>query len=105
MASIYDKALKRKDFSGVTSKDKQEEVATNDSKSKFFRETFTFLSIHTLVDKTEAQKQEERDKAARADDYKAGVHLGKIVNLMAVDANRVQVIVCFTPFLSSNATS
>ena len=34
MASIYDKALKRKDFSGVTKKD-EEEVASNDSKRKF----------------------------------------------------------------------
>ena len=41
MASIYDKALKRKDYSGAT-KDKQEEVESKDSKRKFFPETPSF---------------------------------------------------------------
>ena len=35
MTSIYDKALKRKDFSGVTNKDR-EDVASKGSKSNFF---------------------------------------------------------------------
>jgi hypothetical protein len=41
MASIYDKALKRKDFSAITNKDK-EEVASKGSKSKFFPEFASF---------------------------------------------------------------
>ena len=44
MASIYDKALKRKDFSGVTNKDK-EEVASKSSESKFFPESASFLKF------------------------------------------------------------
>ena len=44
MASIYDKALKRKDFSGVTNKDK-EKVASKSSESKFFPESAFFFSF------------------------------------------------------------
>ena len=102
MASIYDKALKRKDFSGVTNKDK-EEVATTDSKSKFFSEFPSFFSSH-MVDKTKAQKKEEEDKAAKADDPKAGAGVGKIVNLIAGDSNRVRNITYFSRLLSSNFT-
>jgi hypothetical protein len=46
MASIYDKALKRKDFSGITNKDKPEEVASNNSKGKLFRDIQ--LALFTL---------------------------------------------------------
>jgi len=58
MAAIYDKALKRRDFSGIVDKDAKETqtVKPNDDK---------------------------------ADDPKAGADVGKIVNLMAGDANRV----------------
>jgi hypothetical protein len=67
MASIYDKALKRKDFSGVTNKDEKEAPS-------------------------EAQKKPEveKDKAAKANDPKAGADVGKIVNLIAGDCNRVR---------------
>ena len=47
MASIYDKALKRKDFSGVTNKDK-EEVGSESSESKFFPESASFFSSTLL---------------------------------------------------------
>ena len=42
-----------------------------------------------MVDNSKAQK-EEKDKAAKADDPKAGADVGKIVNLMAGDCNRVR---------------
>ena len=101
MASIYDKALKRKDFSGVTNKDK-EEVASESSESKFFPESASFFVLHALVDKTKAQKEEEKDKAAKADDPKAGANVGKIVNLIASDSNRVRNIICFSRLLPSD---
>lgn len=41
------------------------------------------------IGKTKAQKKEDKEKAAKADDPKAGADVGKIVNLMAGDANRV----------------
>ena len=94
MASIYDKALKRKDFSGVTNKEK-EEVADKGSKSTFCPNLFLFFLLHALIDKTKAQKKEEKDKAAKADDPRAGADIGKIVNLIAGDSNRVRNIVCF----------
>ncbi|KAF8273971.1 multidrug resistance-associated ABC transporter [Lactarius quietus] len=56
MAAIYDKALKRKDYSGIVNKDNSKEVS---------------------------------DSRSRANDPKAGADVGKIVNLMAGDANRV----------------
>ena len=102
MASIYDKALKRKDFSGTTKKDKQEEVESKDSKSKFCPGTPSFSFIHSQVEKNKAQKKEDKDKAAKADDPKAGADVGKIVNLMAGDANKVWHIICFSCELSSN---
>ena len=63
MAAIYDKALKRKDLSGIV-KDK-EQVVLPDQKKK----------------KGEEQKDEN--------DPKSGADVGKIVNLMAGDANKV----------------
>ena len=62
MASIYDKALKRKDFSGIVDKDNVTKKAPDVKKGK---------------------------EDPKADDPKAGADVGKIVNLMAGDANRV----------------
>jgi hypothetical protein len=58
MAAIYDKALKRRDFSGI-------------------------------VDKNAKTTQTRKPDDEKADDPKAGADVGKIVNLMAGDANRV----------------
>jgi hypothetical protein len=68
MAAIYDKALKRKDFSGIVNKD----ISKGDS---------------TPVGKKDSKSSAEAK--AKADDPKAGADIGKIVNLMAGDANRV----------------
>ena len=76
MASIYDKALKRKDFSGVTNKDEKE------GPSKALK-----------------KPEDEKDKAAKADDPKAGADVGKIVNLIAGDCNRVRSIIYFSRIL------
>ncbi|KAI1792466.1 multidrug resistance-associated ABC transporter [Ganoderma leucocontextum] len=65
MSSIYDKALKRKDFSGIVDKD-------------------------AAAQKTGAGKAGGKGKEdAKGDDPKAGADVGKIVNLMAGDANRI----------------
>jgi hypothetical protein len=47
--------------------------------------------------KTKAEKKQEKEKAAKADDPKAGADVGKIVNLMAGDANRVSNSLFFVP--------
>ncbi|TFY53857.1 hypothetical protein EVG20_g9943 [Dentipellis fragilis] len=60
MASIYAKSLKRRDFSGIVDKDKAKDKANIDNM-----------------------------KNPKADDPKAGADIGKIVNLMAGDANRI----------------
>ncbi|KAI0332194.1 multidrug resistance-associated ABC transporter [Cubamyces sp. BRFM 1775] len=64
MASIYDKALKRKDFSGIVNKD---------------------------ADKKDAKGAEKKKDRAKADDPKAGADIGKIVNLMASDSSRISL--------------
>jgi hypothetical protein len=63
MAAIYEKALRRKDFSGVTNKD-----ITNPDQD---HDTST----------TKSKGPEPKAKTAGAD-------IGKIVNLMSSDANR-----------------
>ncbi|KAH7882505.1 hypothetical protein F5I97DRAFT_1905629 [Phlebopus sp. FC_14] len=67
MAAIYDKALKRQDYSGIVDKEKVKEAA----------------------DKKAGVKPSENPTA---DDPKAGADIGKIVNLMAVDANRIAMM-------------
>lgn len=68
MAAIYDKSLKRKDFSGIVNKDNSKEDSTSDGKK---------------------DSKSSAEAKAKADDPKAGADIGKIVNLMAGDANRV----------------
>ncbi|KAF8836435.1 P-loop containing nucleoside triphosphate hydrolase protein [Paxillus ammoniavirescens] len=74
MAAIYDKALKRQDYSGIVDKDKVKEAA--DKKA----------GISPSANPT-------------ADDPKAGADVGKIVNLMAVDANRIAMMVSGAYFI------
>jgi hypothetical protein len=68
MAAIYDKALKRKDYSGIVNKDNSKEASDG----------------HKQRDPKASAEAE-----AKANDPKAGADVGKIVNLMAGDANRV----------------
>ncbi|KAF8208888.1 hypothetical protein K438DRAFT_1813082 [Mycena galopus ATCC 62051] len=73
MIAIYDKALKRCDFTGVVDNAaKVDAKATKDAKAS------------KKDGKPAAQKQDEEDFGP-----KAGAQLGKIVNLMSVDANTV----------------
>ena len=51
--------------------------------------------------KTKAEKKQEKEKAAKADDPKAGADVGKIVNLMAGDANRVSKFCFLCPDIGS----
>ncbi|TDL18516.1 hypothetical protein BD410DRAFT_880297 [Rickenella mellea] len=66
MVSIYDKALKRKDFSGIVGKD------------------------------------EEEGKESKDDEMKAGAGVGKIVNLMSGDANRIAEVTSGFYFIYSS---
>ncbi|KAI0772936.1 multidrug resistance-associated ABC transporter [Trametes elegans] len=65
MTAIYDKALKRKDFSGIVDKDAAEKSAKGPGKKP----------------------------DPKADEPKAGADIGKIVNLMAGDANRISMTI------------
>ncbi|KIJ90780.1 hypothetical protein K443DRAFT_14955 [Laccaria amethystina LaAM-08-1] len=74
MAAMYDKVLKRREFSGVVikgEKGKGKDKTTTDDNGK-------------------RKHKREKEKASKADDRKAGTDVGKIVNAMAGDANRVR---------------
>ncbi|KAF9555967.1 multidrug resistance-associated ABC transporter [Agrocybe pediades] len=75
MASIYDKALKRKDFSGITNKD-----IASESKGK--------KTVNAPTTKI-ATNEQKKKPANKADEERAGADIGKIVNLMAGDTNRI----------------
>lgn len=68
MASIYEKALKRKDFSGSVDKNKEKEGTDDKGKDP--------------ASKSKADKPDPNKLQANAD-------IGKIVNLMSADANKV----------------
>ncbi|KAJ3788774.1 hypothetical protein GGU10DRAFT_384717 [Lentinula aff. detonsa] len=70
MAVIYDKALKRRDLSGIVRK---EEEKKDDKKEK--------------GDKSKKDSKKDKDKE------QVGADVGKIVNLMAGDANRVAMTI------------
>ncbi|KAJ7045901.1 hypothetical protein C8F04DRAFT_452844 [Mycena alexandri] len=82
MSAIYDKALRRKDFSGVI-KDKDEENKANDSPKPTTKE-----------DKAKAKADEQK-----ADEPKAGADTGKIVNLMSNDAETLSFVASSIYFL------
>ncbi|KAJ7107582.1 multidrug resistance-associated ABC transporter [Mycena epipterygia] len=86
MASIYDKALKRQDFSGVVDKDKAKAAA--DKKAAAATGPLPTLSKA----ETKAKAKIDQKATEKADDPKAGAaDIGKIVNLMAGDASMISM--------------
>ncbi|KAJ7850682.1 hypothetical protein B0H14DRAFT_842212 [Mycena olivaceomarginata] len=75
MAAIYDKTLKRKDFSGIVNKDNDKVEAKKSADSA------DTTKVVTKADKAKAKV--EKDKA---NDPRAGADTGKIQNLMSSDA-------------------
>lgn len=95
MASIYEKALKRKDYSGITARntteEREEKADAGHSKSKSCTTAHEVVVSWLSSDRSKIEKKVKKDDATKADDPKAGADVGKIVNLMAGDANRVCV--------------
>lgn len=106
MASIYDKALKRKDYSGIIDKEKQTEAANkkadaNGKLSLFWKVVSTQYSFHLCTGKSK-----DKSKDSKVNEAKAGADVGKIVNLMSVDCNRVSYrVLSFVVIGGSNATA
>lgn len=71
MSAIYDKALKRRDFSGVISAEQKD--ASQDASDK--------------------RKGKQAKERKGTDDPRSGADIGKIVNLMAADANRTAMTI------------
>ena len=79
MAAIYDKALKRKDFSGLVDAD-----AARDTKGKADGESCRLFPTAVVEAFTGKSKEATANLNPRA-----GADTGKIVNLMSADASRV----------------
>ena len=77
MISVYDKALRRKDFSGIAKSDKKDE--DEDDKKKDDKKKGDKKDDKKSKDKA---KTEEKKPKVEAD-------IGKIVQLMSVDADRI----------------
>jgi hypothetical protein len=82
MAAIYDKALKRKDYSGIII---EKEDAPDASGMLKFHKSGQMHSDSSTLAKNAKPKPEDKNSGAP----KAGADVGKIVNLMAGDANTV----------------
>lgn len=86
MAAIYDKALKRRDYAGIVSASKAEEETAKKQPS----EASSSKKMSRAERKKEKKAQQlKKEKAEANDEPKAGADVGKIVNLMAGDANRI----------------
>ena len=72
IAAIYDKALKRRDYSGIIKKDEEKEKENAKEGEK---------------------KKDGKKRDSRKDDPKTGADIGKIVNLMTTDSNKVRIFI------------
>ncbi|KAG6855558.1 hypothetical protein H0H87_001039 [Tephrocybe sp. NHM501043] len=81
MAAIYDKALKRKDFGGVV--DRSAAASASEDKDK---------------DKTKKGGKEGKDGKGKEEEM-SSASTGKIINLMASDANRVSMTISSSYFI------
>ncbi|KAF8235354.1 hypothetical protein L208DRAFT_1257713 [Tricholoma matsutake] len=92
MASIYDKALKSKDYSGIV--DKEKEKAKMGAGVGGEGE-----DLNSTANREKESKKEEQKAREKADGPKAGADVKKIVNLMTGDTNKISQMVLGLYFL------
>ncbi|EGO00623.1 hypothetical protein SERLA73DRAFT_104969 [Serpula lacrymans var. lacrymans S7.3] len=88
MAAIYDKALKRRDFSGLTNKGDADGGKTKDE-SRDGGESLPVPRNSYICNVTCFILKDKKKDSEKEDDKKTGADVGKIVNLMAGDANTI----------------
>lgn len=88
MAAIYDKALKRRDYAGIVQQQQPDQEAAEQAEADAKKDKKTKKSRAERKKEKKAAK-DKQDKQDKADEPKAGADIGKIVNLMAGDANRI----------------
>lgn len=101
MAAIYDKALKRRDFSGIVSQTRKVDADDDDASQQTQQDaskgglgsTSTPKNKMSKAEKKKQKKaqQAKQEKADANDEPKAGADVGKIVNLMAGDASSISM--------------
>jgi hypothetical protein len=103
MASIYAKALVRRDYSGIVDKKDEKKEEGDKDKDKARSRTPSAASnseSHSLLNGKSSKKKKSKKEEAKDDPKNtSGADVGKIANLMSGDANRVAMIVSGAYFI------
>jgi hypothetical protein len=100
MASIYAKALVRKDYSGIVDKRDGEQGKEAGETMSTSNSTSKSSETGSNADKKSKSKSKSKSEDAKADEQNtSGADVGKIVQLMSGDADGISHMVSYAYFL------